>query len=117
MDLVEASIEGKVIVLRALGTAEIETPVTTLTPSQEIVFAAALYLILDGKRVSRAQLASLLWPRVLEKRRAHRLRQTIFQLRRVGFDVAADRDSLRCSSPLPRTRTALPTGWSPHSWR
>ena len=56
------------IVLRALGNAEIETAVTTLTPSQEIVFAAALYLVLErGKRVSRARLASLLWPRVAEK--------------------------------------------------
>lgn len=70
------------IVLRALGTAEIDTGVTTLTPSQEIVFAAALYLILErGKRVSRARLASLLWPRVAEKARAHRLRQTILQLK------------------------------------
>ena len=49
------------IVLRALGTAEIDTGVATLTPSQEIVFAAALYLIIErGKRVSRARLASLL---------------------------------------------------------
>ncbi|MDB4870872.1 MAG: hypothetical protein JWL97_1876, partial [Gemmatimonadales bacterium] len=51
------------IVLRALGTAEIDTGVATLTPSQEIVFAAALYLITErGKRVSRARLALLLWP-------------------------------------------------------
>jgi len=64
------------IVLRALGTAEIDTGVATLTPSQEIAFAAALYLILEGgKNVSRKRLASLLWPRVPEKARMHRLRQ------------------------------------------
>ena len=86
------------IVLRALGTAEIDTGVTTLTPSQEIVFAAALYLILErGKRVSRARLASLLWPRVPEKARAHRLRQTILQLKKVGIMPKADRDSLQLS--------------------
>ena len=86
------------ILLRALGTAEIDTGVTTLTPSQEIVFAAALYLILErGKRVSRARLASLLWPRVAEKARAHRLRQTILQLKKLGIAVRADRDSLQVS--------------------
>lgn len=86
------------IVLRALGTAEIDTGVTTLTPSQEIVFAAALYLILErGKRVSRARLASLLWPRVPEKARAHRLRQTILQLKKLGIMVKADRDNVQLS--------------------
>ena len=84
------------IVLRALGNAEIETAVTTLTPSQEIVFAAALYLVLErGKRVSRTRLASLLWPHVPEKARAHRLRQTILQLKKLGVIVQADRDSLQ----------------------
>src|ERR1700687_382653 len=86
------------IVLRALGTSEIGTGVTTLTPSQEIAFAAALYLIIErGKRVSRGRLASLLWPRVLEKGRAHRLRQTILQLKKLGIMVEADRGSLQLS--------------------
>jgi DNA-binding SARP family transcriptional activator len=92
------------IVLRALGTAEIDTGVTTLTPSQEIVFAAALYLILErGKRVSRARLASLLWPRVPEKARSHRLRQTILQLKKLGIMVRADRDNLQLSRYDART--------------
>jgi DNA-binding SARP family transcriptional activator/tetratricopeptide (TPR) repeat protein len=86
------------IVLRALGTSEIDTGVTTLTPSQEIVFAAALYLVVErGKRVSRARLASLLWPRVAEKARAHRMRQTILQMKKLGIVVRADRDSLQLS--------------------
>lgn len=86
------------IVLRALGKAEIDTGVVTLTPSQEIVFAAAMYLILErGKRVSRELLASMLWPRVGEKPRAHRLRQTILQLKKAGFTIAADRNSLQIS--------------------
>jgi DNA-binding SARP family transcriptional activator len=81
------------IVLRALGTAEIDTGLKTLTPSQEIVFAAALYLILErAKRVSRSHLASLLWPRAPEKARAHRLRQTILQLRKLGITLRADRN-------------------------
>jgi DNA-binding SARP family transcriptional activator len=86
------------ITLRGLGNAEIETSVTTLTPSQEIVFAAALYLVLErGKRVSRTGLASLLWPRAAEKVRSHRLRQTILQLKKLGIIVKADRDTLHLS--------------------
>ena len=92
------------IVLRALGTAEIDTGVATLTPSQEIAFAAALYLILErGRNVSRKRLASLLWPRVPEKARMHRLRQTILQLKKVGFIVTADRNNLGCSLTDPST--------------
>jgi DNA-binding SARP family transcriptional activator/tetratricopeptide (TPR) repeat protein len=84
------------IFLRALGTAEIDTGTVTLTPSQEIVFAAALYLIVErGKPVSRNLLASLLWPKVSEKARAHRLRQTILQLKKAGFIVTADRNNLQ----------------------
>jgi DNA-binding SARP family transcriptional activator len=84
------------IVLRALGNAEIDTGVATLTPSQEMVFAAALYLVLErGKRVSRTGLASLLWPRVAEKVRAHRLRQTILQLKKLGIPLEADRDAIQ----------------------
>jgi DNA-binding SARP family transcriptional activator/tetratricopeptide (TPR) repeat protein len=95
------------IVLRALGNAEIETGVATLTPSQEIVFAAALYLILErGRSVSRQRLASLLWPHVAEKARAHRLRQTILQLKKVGFVVTADRNTLQCSLHDPRSDIA-----------
>jgi len=86
------------IFLRALGTAEIDTGTVTLTPSQEIVFAAALYLIVErGKPVSRNLIASLLWPRVEETARAHRLRQTLLQLKKVGFVVSADRNILQCS--------------------
>ena len=88
------------IELRALGTAEIETSVTTLTPAQGIVFASALYLILErGRRVSRAGLASLLWPRVEEKSRAHRLRQTILQLKKAGIALNADRNNVQLHRP------------------
>src|ERR1700681_4607942 len=84
------------IFLRALGTAEIDTGTVTLTPSQEIVFAAALYLIVErGRPVSRNRIASLLWPRVAESARAHRLRQTIHQLKKLGIAIDADRDVLR----------------------
>ncbi|HWL41078.1 MAG TPA: AAA family ATPase [Gemmatimonadaceae bacterium] len=79
--------------LRALGNAEIQTGKTTLTPSQEIVFACALYLILErGKRVSRTGLAELLWPGVELPIRSHRMRQTLLQLKKLGVSLTADRD-------------------------
>jgi tetratricopeptide (TPR) repeat protein len=37
------------------------------------------------------------------KKRAHRLRQTILQLKKVGFCIVADRDTLRCPLPEPST--------------
>ncbi|HVF39255.1 MAG TPA: AAA family ATPase, partial [Gemmatimonadaceae bacterium] len=87
--------------LRALGNAEIETDRATLTPSQEIVFAAALYLVLERERkVTRTGLAELLWPAVDPSIRAHRFRQTLLQLKKLGFPVVADRDSVRISTQV-----------------
>ena len=69
------------IELRSLGAAEIRTGSATLTPAQEIVFAAALYLIIErGKTLSRSKLMSLLWPDIDPSAQSHRLRQTIYQL-------------------------------------
>ncbi len=103
------------VTLRALGNAEIETAITTLTPSQEIAFATALYLVLErGKRVSRSRLASLLWPCGAEPVRAHRLRQTILQLKKLGIVIHADRNNLQllthdARSDLDALSTTSPT--------
>ena len=84
------------IQLRALGTAEILTPRATITPSQKIVFAAALYLIVErGKPVGRARLSSMLWPAIRDDARTHRLRQTVYQLKTLGIPVYADRNVLK----------------------
>jgi DNA-binding SARP family transcriptional activator len=92
------------IFLHALGTAEIRTGLVTVTPSQKIVFAAALYLVIErGKRVSRNLLSSLLWPSVSETKRAHRLRQTILQLKKLGLPMRADRDTIELAKDDART--------------
>ncbi|HEY1951883.1 MAG TPA: hypothetical protein VGG76_03665, partial [Gemmatimonadaceae bacterium] len=84
------------VTLRALGAAEIQTAAARLTPSQEIVFGAGLFLLLQpGNRTSRDRLARLLWPAVGDDSRAHRLRQTLLQLKKHGLDVEADRTTLR----------------------
>lgn len=87
--------------LQILGSAEIRTASATITPSQEIAFAAALYLGLERARpVSRARLAALLWPRADGPIRSHRLRQTLLQLKKSGFGVIATRDTVRVVTPV-----------------
>jgi len=87
------------IELRSLGTAEIRTRSATLTPAQEIAFAAALYLIVErGKPLSRSKLMSLLWPDIEPSAQSHRLRQTIYQLKVLGVVPRSDRQMLM----LPR---------------
>jgi DNA-binding SARP family transcriptional activator len=83
------------IALRALGKAEIITPAGRLTPSQEILFAVALYLFLErAKPLSRATMAGVLWPDIAEPARQHRLRQTIFQLKQAGVPLEATRETV-----------------------
>ena len=105
--------------LHALSSAEIQTPQLTITPSQEIVFAATLYLILEGERpVSRQKLASLLWPLSETTVRAHRLRQTLFQLKRLGIGLDATRDTIRLAprSALIDADSEPPAGIASTTW-
>src|SRR5256885_2094477 len=83
------------IELRAVGAAQIDTGLTVLRPSQTVVFAVALYLILErDKLVSRDRLAALIWPSAGPSLRGHRLRQTILQLKKLGLCVNASRHQL-----------------------
>lgn len=85
--------------LLALGTAQIRTNCATVTPTQEVAFAAALYLIVErGKPLTRAKVKSLLWPDIEPSVRSHRLRQTIYQLKALGLTVRSNREALT----LPR---------------
>ena len=96
------------IELRTLGTAEIRTISATVTPSQEILFAAALYLVLErGKRIRRDRLASLIWPSGQGRHRSHRLRQTILQLKKIGVGLATDRDTLYLRSDEASTDSEI----------
>jgi DNA-binding SARP family transcriptional activator/tetratricopeptide (TPR) repeat protein len=74
--------------LFVLGDARIETPVGVIEPTAELVFATALYLILERKEpVSRRKLERVLWPDAEEAVASHRLRQTLLKLRRAGLPV------------------------------
>lgn len=84
------------IELRALGTAEIRSDFAVITPSQQIAFATAVYLIMErGTKVSRTQLASLLWEKAPRRIRAHRLRQTLFHLKKLGVKVVTSREAVQ----------------------
>jgi DNA-binding SARP family transcriptional activator len=74
--------------LRSIGDARIETSRSVIEPTAHVVFAMALYLLLErAKPSSRAALAEMLWPGVTPKLRGHRLRQTLLKLRRAGFFI------------------------------
>lgn len=73
---------------RVLGDASITTSVTTIEPNAEILFAAALYLVLERKEpVSRRAIQALLWPDESSTVSAHRLRQTLLKLKKLGVPV------------------------------
>ncbi|MFN2602345.1 MAG: AAA family ATPase [Gemmatimonadaceae bacterium] len=73
---------------RVLGDASIVTGVTTIDPMAEIIFAAALYLVLQRKEpISRRTIQALLWPDASDRVAAHRLRQTLLKLRQMGMPI------------------------------
>ncbi|MBA3340690.1 MAG: AAA family ATPase [Gemmatimonadaceae bacterium] len=76
--------------LFVLGDARIETSRGTIEPTAEVLFAAALYLILERKQpVSRRALEAVLWPLEPQSAACHRLRQTLHRLRRLGVPIDA----------------------------
>lgn len=84
--------------LFVLGDARIETPLGQIEPTAEVVFAAALYLILERREpVARRTLAGVLWPKAPSTTASHRLRQTLLKLRRAGIPL----------EPVGKTRLSL----------
>ena len=74
--------------LFVLGDARIETPVGVIEPTAELVFATALYLILERKEpVSRRKLERVLWPGAEKTVASHRLRQTLLKLSKTGLPI------------------------------
>jgi DNA-binding SARP family transcriptional activator len=113
--------------LRSLGECVIEIGDQELTPESEIVFAFALYLIMNaGKAIPRATLTDLFWPEVEGSKARHCLRQTVYRARglRIPIELAAgslilptgmlerDVDSLLSAAPPLLADRALST--SPH---
>ena len=93
---------GRPILLRAIGNCVIETATARITPRQTIVFAAALFLILNRHRkVVRNAIEQVLWPSLHNCGRAHhRLRQTVLVLKEAGFPVHRENGFLVIAHPV-----------------
>jgi DNA-binding SARP family transcriptional activator len=82
--------------LRILGESVIEVGDTIVEPSATHLFALLLYLAIErGKLITRAQLASLLFPGVTDVKAAHNLRQLLYRLRRIGVPLESTAAAVR----------------------
>ena len=82
---------------RALGQGVFEIGHHRVTPESDVLFA--LLLILTSRRnqrITRAEILELLWPGDDPRRSRHRLRQAVYQLRKLGAAVAAADSTLSC---------------------
>ena len=74
--------------LYAIGEPRIVTRLGPIEPSAHVTFAAAVFLILEGRSpISRRTVEEVLWPTITSSQAAHRLRQTLLKLRRLGLDI------------------------------
>ena len=81
--------------LKSLGQTFIEIDDARLTPAAEVVFASALYLIIEtGRPIGRDELTRLFWPGVSESQAQHGLRQVLYKLKTLGAAIKADRAAL-----------------------
>ena len=81
--------------LRAIGTSLIEIGDSRITPESGVLFALLLYLIINaGRPTPRSELVRLLWPETDSRNGGHRLRQALYQLRKLGTPIVTDGDTL-----------------------
>jgi DNA-binding SARP family transcriptional activator len=77
--------------LRSLGQCLIEIGNARLAPDSEMLFATALYLVVEhGRPVRRSELMELLWPAAEEARAHHSLRQALYKLKSLGIRLATE---------------------------
>jgi DNA-binding SARP family transcriptional activator len=77
-----------VIRLRALGQCVVEVGDHHVTPESDVLFALLLFLSSSaGRAVDRADILDLLWPDCAPSKARHRLRQALYQLKKLGAPV------------------------------
>jgi DNA-binding SARP family transcriptional activator len=87
------------VYLRALGTAEIEAGTLRVTPGSVRKFALLLRLSAEpGRRVLRPTLQELVFPDLTRRNAQHSLRDLVYQLRRAGVPIEANRDGVMLES-------------------
>ncbi len=83
--------QPSVITLRSLGDCAVEVAGHRIEPGSHMLFAASLRLVIEaGKLLPRSTLQSLLWPDTRDVEARHRLRQTIYALKRAGIQLVAN---------------------------
>jgi DNA-binding SARP family transcriptional activator/tetratricopeptide (TPR) repeat protein len=71
--------------LRALGQCLIEVGGHAVTPESDVLFALLLFLSSSGgQTIARSDLLDLFWPESTSSRARHRLRQALYQLKKLG---------------------------------
>ena len=71
--------------LRALGQCLIEVDGHPVTPESDVLFALLLFLSSSaGQTIARSDLLDLLWPESSPTLARHRLRQALYQLKKLG---------------------------------
>ena len=74
--------------LRGLGECVIEVGGHTVTPDSGVLFALLLFLSSSaGRAIARNDVLELLWPDSAEDSARHRLRQALYQLKKLGAPV------------------------------
>jgi DNA-binding SARP family transcriptional activator len=82
--------------LLSLGDCAVLVGERRVDPRAHVIFAALLRLVAErGKSIPRATLQTLLWPNALPAESRHRLRQTIYMLKKLGVELAVDGQSVR----------------------
>ncbi len=92
--------------LDLLGPPRIRLDGAPLTLPRRRARALLYYLAAEGAPQSRDHLIALLWPELDESRARHALRSTLYQLRRSGLPIEADRETVRFR-PATRLRVDL----------
>ena len=81
--------------LRALGQCVFEVGAHRITPESDVLFAVLLLLACrQGQAMRRVELLELLWPESDERSARHRLRQALYQVRKLGAPVASAESSV-----------------------
>jgi DNA-binding SARP family transcriptional activator len=84
-----------VVTLRSMGDCAVEVAGHRIEPGSHMLFAASLRLVVEaGKPLSRSTLQSLLWPDTPDADARHRLRQTIYALKRAGIQLITNDASI-----------------------
>ena len=84
-----------VVALRSMGDCAVEVAGHRIDPGSHMLFAAALRLVVEaGKLLPRSAVQSLLWPDIPDADARHRLRQTIYALKRAGIQLVTNDASI-----------------------